>query len=446
MTLPTRTIFDLKLNSLYMPSEEKPFSIVTETIVGRTKEDYGKFGNKATGYIGKHIVGTGEDAHLTTKVYLDLLKPHVILVAGKRGSGKSYSAAVILEEFLSLPEKFRQKMAFVVFDPVGIYWSMKFPNETQVQLLSKWGLEPKGFDNIKVYVPEKQREEYEKAEIPIDGTISISLSDLTAEDLILAFNLERTGELAVTLEKNFNSLLESGEPFGLDELIDSIANDTKAKKETKDAVTSLLDVLEQWDIIKREGTKVSDLIKPGQVIVFDFSRLRSQEVRTLVAGLITREILHQRILSRKEEEVAKITGETLEIGFPITWLIFEEAHNFVPSDHDVSSSADIRRIAKEGREPGVGLICITQMPNKVNQDVISQTDVVISFRLTSRDDLQALHSVMQTYVQEDLWKFINRLPKTPGSAIILDDNLEKIFSVGIRPRISHHAGGTAGAL
>ncbi|MEM7824690.1 MAG: DUF87 domain-containing protein [Candidatus Aenigmatarchaeota archaeon] len=285
-----------------MPLEEKPkdlLSIVTETIVGRTKEDYEKFGNIATGYIGKHIVGTGEDAHLTTKVFIDLLKPHVILVSGKRGSGKSYSAAVILEEFLLLPEEFRQKMSFVVFDPVGIYWSMKFPNEAQLQLLNSWQLEPKGFDNIKVYVPEKQLVEYEKAEIPVDGTISISLSDLTAEDLILAFNLERTNELAVTLEKNFNSLLESKKVFGLDDLIDSITSDTKAKKETKDALTSLLSVLSQWGIIKKEGTKVNELIKPGEVVVFDFSRLKSQEVRTLVAGLITREVLHQRILSRK---------------------------------------------------------------------------------------------------------------------------------------------------
>ncbi|MEM5797420.1 MAG: ATP-binding protein [Candidatus Aenigmatarchaeota archaeon] len=429
-----------------MPLEEKPkdlLSIVTETIVGRTKEDYEKFGNIATGYIGKHIVGTGEDAHLTTKVFIDLLKPHVILVSGKRGSGKSYSAAVILEEFLLLPEEFRQKMSFVVFDPVGIYWSMKFPNEAQLQLLNSWQLEPKGFDNIKVYVPEKQLVEYEKAEIPVDGTISISLSDLTAEDLILAFNLERTNELAVTLEKNFNSLLESKKVFGLDDLIDSITSDTKAKKETKDALTSLLSVLSQWGIIKKEGTKVNELIKPGEVVVFDFSRLKSQEVRTLVAGLITREVLHQRILSRKEEEIAKITGEQLKIKFPITWLIFEEAHNFVPSDRDVSSSADIKRVAKEGREPGVGLIVITQMPSKIHQDILSQTDLVISFRLTSKDDLQALHSVMQTYVQEELEKYLNRLPRIPGSAILLDDNLEKIFTVNIRPRISHHAGGTA---
>ncbi len=417
--------------------------MVYETIVGRTKEDLEKFGNKATGYIGKHIVGTGEDAHLTTKVYLDLLKPHVILCAGKRGSGKSYSISVILEEFFSLPEQYRNKMAFVVFDPVGIYWSMKYPNDAQVKLLDEWKLEPKGFDAIKIYVPEKQREEYEKAEIPVDGIMSISLGDLTAEDLILAFNLERNGELAVALEKNFNSLLEAGKAFGLDDLQDSIESDARAKKETKDALTSLLDVLSQWGVIKREGTKVSELVKPGEVIVFDFSRLKSQEVRTLVAGLITREVLHQRILARKEEEIAKITGEQPKVRFPVTWLVYEEAHGFVPNDRDVSSSADIKRIAKEGREPGIGLITITQMPNKVHQDVISQTDIVISFRLTSRDDLQSLHSVMQTYIREKLEKFIGDLPRAPGSAVILDDNLEKIFTVNIRPRVSHHAGGTA---
>lgn len=426
-----------------MPLQEKPFTLITETVVGRTKEDLQKFGIQTAGYIGKHIVGTGEDAHLTTKVFIDLLKPHVILVSGKRGSGKSYSAAVILEEFLSLPEEFKQKMAFVVFDPVGIYWSMKYPNDAQAQLVNNWQLEPRGFADVKVYVPEKQLVEYEKAEIPVDGTISIALSELTAEDLILAFNLERTGELAVTLEKNFNSLLEAGKSFGIDDLIDSITSDAKAKKETKDALTSLLDVLLQWGVIKEEGTKVSELVKPGEVVIFDFSRLKSQEIRTLVAGLITREVLHQRILSRKEEEVAKITGEQSKIKFPVTWLIYEEAHGFIPSDRETSSSADIKRIAKEGREPGVGLIMITQMPNKVHQDIISQTDIVISFRLTSKDDLQALHSVHQTYMAEDLEKSINKLPRFPGSCLILDDNLEKIFLVGVRPRLSHHAGSTA---
>jgi len=72
--------------------------------------------------------------------------------------------------------------------------------------------------------------------------------------------------------------------------------------------------------------------------------------------------------------------------------------------------------------------------------------LVISFRLTSRDDLQALHAVMQTYMAEEIEKFINRLPRWPGAAIILDDNLEKVFTVNIRPRLSWHAGGTAAVI
>lgn len=58
-------------------------------------------------------------------------------------------------------------------------------------------------------------------------------------------------------------------------------------------------------------------------------------------------------------------------------------------------------------------------------------------------DLTALNAVMQTYLMEDMWKYINSLPRWPGAAMILDDNLEKIFTVNIRPRMSWHAGGTA---
>jgi DNA helicase HerA-like ATPase len=418
--------------------------MVYETIAGRTKEDRERFGSKAVGYIGKHIVGTGEDAHLTTKVLVDLLRPHVVLVSGKRGSGKSYSAAVILEEFCLLPEEFKENLAFVVVDPMGIYWSMKYPNEAQSELLRNWELEPKALkEHIRIFVPEKQREEYLLAGIPIDGAITIPLKEFTAEDLILSFGLKRTEEMSIALEKSFNILLERQLDFGFEELIDKIKDDRDVSKEVKDALTSLLTVANQWGLVAKEGIKVEDLVKPGLVTIVDLSRMRSSELRSLLTALLTRRIYFNRVLARKEEERIKIEGGEANIKFPVTWIVLEEAHNFIPSDRDVSSSDSIKRIAKEGREPGIGLIVITQMPAKVHQDVLSQTDLVISFRLTSRDDLNALHAVMQTYVQEELEKIINKLPRWPGAAMILDDNLEKIFTVNIRPRFSWHAGGTA---
>lgn len=417
-----------------------------ETVVGRTKEDTEKLGIKASGYIGKHLVGTGEDAHTTVKVNLDLLKPHVILCAGKRGMGKSYAVAVIIEELLSLEKEYAEKTACVIFDPVGIYWSMKFPNEQQVELVKQWQLEPKGFDNVKVYVPLELKEAYEKAGIPVDYTISISPKEFSPDDWSLAFNLERTSQEAVTLERNFNELLVEKRDFDIDDFITRIKDDKLVGQDVKNTLINFLKVSKIWGIFSKEGMKIEDIVKPHQASVIDLSRVKGEAwgLRNLIAAWITRQIYRERVLARKEEELAKIEYREPKKVFPLTWLVFEEAHQFVASDRETVSSEPIKMIAKQGREPGISLVVITQMPNKVHQDVLSQCDLVISFRLTSRDDLQALHSVMQTYVQEELWKYINRLPRGMiGSAIVLDDSLEKIFTINIRPRLSWHSGGTA---
>jgi DNA helicase HerA-like ATPase len=420
--------------------------MVYETVAGRIKEDLKKYGTKAAGYIGKHIVGTGEDAHLTTKVYIDLLRPHVILICGKRGSGKSYSAGTIIEEILSMEKEYAQKIACVIFDPVGIYWSMKFTNDQELDSLRQWNLEPKKFDQLKVYVPLELKDLYEKAGIPVDYTVSISPKDFSSDDWVLAFNLNRTSQEAITLGRNFNELSEDGKDFGIDEFIEKIMDDRIASQEIKNVLMNFLEAAKGWGIFSKGGMGIYDIIKPGQVSVIDFSRVKGEAwaLRNLVAAWITRETYRERVLARKEEELAKVENRKPEKVFPLTWIVAEEAHNFCPSDISTVSTEPLLTIAKQGREPGISMVIITQMPNKVHQDILSQCDLVISFRLTSRDDLQALHAIMQTYVQEDLWKYINRLPRNMmGSAVLLDDNLEKIFTVNIRPRMSWHAGGTA---
>jgi uncharacterized protein len=417
-----------------------------ETVAGRLKKDLEKYGTKAAGYIGKHIVGTGEEAHLTTKVYLDLLKPHVILICGKRGSGKSYSAGTIIEEILSLDKEYSNKIACVIFDPIGIYWSMKFPNEQETQQLKEWDLQPTKFDQLKVYVPLELKDLYINAGIPVDYTVAISPKDFSSDDWVLAFSLNRTSQEAITLGRIFNEFTDSGEDFGIDDFINKVKDDRLSSQEIKNVLINLLEAAKGWGIFSKGGMGIHDIIKPGQVSVIDFSRVKGEAwaLRNLVAAWITRETYRERVLARKEEELAKVENRKAKKVFPLTWVVAEEAHNFCPSDAQTVSTEPLLTLAKQGREPGISMVIITQMPNKVHQDILSQCDLVISFRLTSRDDLQALHAIMQTYVQEDLWKYINRLPRNlMGSAVLLDDNLEKIFSVNIRPRKSWHAGGTA---
>ncbi len=415
------------------------------TVVGRTKEDLEKFGSKASGFIGKHLVGTGEDAHLTTPVKIDLLKPHVILCSGKRGSGKSYSIAVVLEEILQLQKTYAEKTAAVVFDPVGIYWSMKFPNEQQRELLLKWNFEPKGFPNVKVYVPIELKEAYEHAGIPVDYAISISPKEFSPEDWVLAFNFEATSELAINLERKINSLLNEDCDFSIDDVITGVKDDEQISQHVKNVLVNYFEVAKGWGIFSERGMKINDIVKSGEISVIDLSRIKGEEwgIRNLLAAWITRQVYRERVIARKEEELSKIEGREPKTIFPLTWLVFEESHNFIPNDRQTVSSEPIKIVAKQGREPGVGLVVITQQPNRVHQDVLSQCDIVISFRLTSKDDLQALHRVHQTYMQEELEKILNKLPRQSGSCIVLDDVLEKIFTVGIRPRISWHSGATA---
>jgi len=72
--------------------------------------------------------------------------------------------------------------------------------------------------------------------------------------------------------------------------------------------------------------------------------------------------------------------------------------------------------------------------------------MIISHRLTAKNDIDSLKQIMQTYMLFDITKYINELPKLKGTAIVLDDNSERIYKVRIRPRRSWHAGESPTAI
>ena len=98
------------------------------TVIGRSARDLEKYGEEGTGYLGKLILSSGENPVLGRKIRVDLSKPHLLLICGKRGGGKSYSMAVLIEEFARLPMHVRNRVAVIVIDTVGIFWSLKIPN------------------------------------------------------------------------------------------------------------------------------------------------------------------------------------------------------------------------------------------------------------------------------------------------------------------------------
>ena len=59
-----------------------------DIILGRNPEDKKRFGNRGLIYLGKGYVTMGTKTSLSNNLYMDVARTHVVLVAGKRGSGK----------------------------------------------------------------------------------------------------------------------------------------------------------------------------------------------------------------------------------------------------------------------------------------------------------------------------------------------------------------------
>ena len=572
---------------------------LANVVVGRDQDDLKIYGTKGTIEIGKHIVGTGEDAHITTPFLVDALRPHIIVITGKRGQGKcllpgspvllangeersidqlfsevqqpdpskseeliecsgievvcidqnlnmavasvshvykkrvnekvivlktkngkeiictkehpilsiedeiiwrasdemkpnlaigtcitslssskgqlskqhllswdeisevkeidyngnvfdltvpthhnfvsngivchnSYTMGIIAEELRSLDPQIRNNLCSVIIDSQGIFWTMKQPNDREQILLEKWKLNSKSFD-IKMYVPEQQKEFFDGSGIPYDGLISISPSELSSAEWTSVLGIESSSKAGILLDRTLKHL--EGHKFSLKELIQAV----KPLEGFEDAalyLQSLISSAEGWGVFGQSG--IPEFIEPSKISVIDVS-LTPPNVRSLLVSIICSNLLKKRIIARRRED---LTGEKS----PMCWLMIDEAHNFVPSDSKTISSETLLTIAKEGRQPGMTLVLATQRPEKLHEDILAQTDLLVSHRLTAKGDIDALKKIMQTYISFPIEQHMAELPRKKGTALVLDDNSERLYKVMMRPRKSAHAGGSPAAI
>ena len=118
----------------------------------------------------------------------------------------------------------------------------------------------------------------------------------------------------------------------------------------------------------------------------------------------------------------------------------DEIHEFLPDKGKTSASDSLIQLLREGRQPGLSLVMATQQPGALARDAITQADIIISHRVTAMPDIKALNEIMQSYLLESIKRYMDELPALKGSAIILDDNSERIYPMRIRPRFTWHGG------
>lgn len=427
-----------------------------DILIGRNEEDRKRFGRNGTIVLGRHYVKMGQVTSLSNEIYMDVSRSHIVLVVGKRGSGKSYSLGVIAEGMSSLEPEVASRTSVIILDTMGIYWTMKYPNEQDKELLAEWGMKPKGL-HVTVYTPTGYYASFREKGIPTDFPFSIKPSELSAADWALTFGISLTEPLGALLERAITTLQDAKKQYSIQDIVQTINLETSFEQPVKDAAVNKLMSAKTWGLFSEKGTTIDELAAPGQVTILDVSCYvftpGTEGIRALVIGLVAKKLFVERMVSRKAEEYEAIKRKTSYVGNqeqtlekPLVWLIVDEAHEFLPNKGKTSATDALITILREGRQPGISLVLATQQPGKIHTDVLTQADIVIAHRVTANIDVVALGMLMQSYMKEGLDKQLNYLPRVDGAAIIFDDTNERLYPMRTRPRLSWHGGGSPSAF
>ncbi|MEK6566859.1 MAG: DUF87 domain-containing protein [Bacteroidota bacterium] len=115
--------------------------------------------------------------------------------------------------------------------------------------------------------------------------------------------------------------------------------------------------------------------------------------------------------------------------FPIL-LVFEEAHNYLPSSGIGTSAArrTVERIAKEGRKYGVSIMVVSQRPVEVSETILSQCNNYVIMRLTNPLD----QNYIKRLVPDSFAGLVDVLPSLrQGEALIVGEAISMPLRVQV---------------
>lgn len=380
-----------------------------EYLLGRDED-----GRDGRLFLGRYLALDGSAG---APVYLDVLKPHAMVICGKRGYGKSYTMGVIAEEFARLPEAVRDNFSVVVVDTMGIFGMMAGPSSDES--LRRWGLSPAPVP-IRAFVPMLFLDDSVEAMpfvIPTDALSPYDYCELLGVDPLSGHGAALIG--AITGLGRFS--------------IESLASEisrSDAPPEVRASLCGLLSMVTSWKLFSEAGT-FDRLLEPGSINVVDLSGYgHDPGVRSCAVAALARALYDVRVRARRQE-----TGRRQA---PLIWMMIDEAHMFAGG---TAGRSLVNEWLRQGRQPGLSLVLATQRPSALGHDVLSQADVLIAHRLTLRDDIEALDRARPVYVKEPLKDAMARLGTAKGAAIVLDDATESYHVIRVRPRTSAHGGG-----
>ncbi len=337
----------------------------------------------------------GELPYHNVKVRVNLtklLQKHFAILAIS-GAGKSYLASVLLEELLKRTREEGQ-IGTVIVDTHGEYVS--------------FAEDPKFSDRIGVFPANE---------------IRIGLPNLTSHQI--AEFLPKLSTVQVRELTRFLREMKSGKKhFGINELIQMIEEDEKAKSATKDVLVSVLyDLMETGLFGASDYPLAKEIAQQGKISIIDLSPFISSRKKQMVVAHIARRLFN----GRRDSKV------------PPFLLVLEEAHQFVPETakaENAISRGIVQTIAREGRKFHASLCLISQRPIQLSTTALSQCNTHVILRVTNPYDLDHIGRSAEG-ITRDLQNQISGL--RVGTGLIIGESVNFPIFVKIRKRESRES-------
>ncbi|MEM2237625.1 MAG: ATP-binding protein [Candidatus Caldarchaeum sp.] len=150
--------------------------------------------------------------------------------------------------------------------------------------------------------------------------------------------------------------------------LNNMLSDEGKDSVTRQTAARVLEIVDRALLTKgvildeRCGTPL-EILKKNRINVVDLSELTEHQAQ-IILGHFLIEILNDRKNA--------VFGYDARFTSPVVVAV-EEAHLFIPAGVGRSECADVvSRVAREGRKFGVGLVIVSQRPNRLDPDVVSQ--------------------------------------------------------------------------
>lgn len=345
---------------------------------------YGQ-GKGATIRLGEHVGSGGTPCYADMN---ELLGKHTA-VLGSTGSGKSAAVAAILHCLLERSgQNPKWNPRIVILDPHNEYGAA-FPGHKRLST-----------DEGSLRLPYWLFNLQESINLLIGKTEFVATSQANIVKTALT-NARVAAAPTVGLDPT-KLTVDSPSPYSLDTLVAEVEKQRppgrdKKEQEPYNSVLNKLDVLKRdarmkflmdaWDGKNDDfPTVVSQFFGGGDPIrIVDLSGVPN-EVAGVASAVIARTLFSVKLWQTLPEREQS----------PLL-LVCEEAHRYVPNRGEAQYEAAqeaIRRLAKEGRKYGLGLMLVSQRPSEVEATVLSQCNSWIVLRITNDADREHVRNVL----------------------------------------------------